>query len=143
MTETPPHDSWNQGVIDQFRANNGTIISGQFKGAPMLLLTTTGARSGNSHTTPLVHTRDGDRYVVIASKGGAPTHPDWYRNIVANPEVTVEVGPEKFRANARAAQGEERERLFAAQAARMPGFAEYQRKTTRQLPVIVLERAAS
>jgi deazaflavin-dependent oxidoreductase (nitroreductase family) len=144
MTETRATGQWNnfnQQIIDEFRANQGSIPEGQFKGAPMLLLTTKGARSGKQYTSPMVHTRDGDKYVVIASKGGAPTNPDWYHNLVANPRVTVEVGAEKFEATARVAQGEERERLFAAQAALMPGFADYQTKTTRILPVVVLERA--
>jgi deazaflavin-dependent oxidoreductase (nitroreductase family) len=130
----------NQDVIEQFRANRGEILRGMFKGAPILLLTTRGAKSGASYTTPLAYTRDGDRLVVIASKGGAPTHPGWYHNLVTNPEVTVEVGPEQFEARATPAQGEERERLFDAQAARMPGFAEYQRNTARRIPVVVLER---
>jgi deazaflavin-dependent oxidoreductase (nitroreductase family) len=130
----------NRDVITQFRANDGEIKEGMFKGAPILLLTTTGAKSGTTYTTPLVHTRDGDRYVVIASKGGAPTHPAWYHNLVANPNVTVEVGPEKFQARASVLEGEERDRLFDAQAALMPGFAEYQRNTTRRIPVVVMER---
>jgi len=105
-----------------------------------VLLTTKCARTGVTRTTPLVHTRDGDRYVVLASKGGAPTNPAWYHNLVANPTVTVEVGPEKFEARASVARGEERDRLFNAQAALMPGFAEYQRNTPRRIPVVVLER---
>lgn len=130
----------NRDVITQFRANGGQIKEGMFKAAPIVLLTTKGARTGATHTTPLVHTRDGDRYVVIASKGGAPTNPAWYHNLVANPTVTVEVGPKKFQARATVARGEERDRLFNAQAARMPGFAEYQRNTTRRIPVVILER---
>ena len=133
----------NVDVIRQFRGNNGVITSGIFKGAKLLLLITTGAKSGNQRTNPLAFTRDGANYVIIASKGGSPTHPDWYHNVVANPDVSVEVavegGVEKFDAHARVALGEERERLYAAQAAIMPGFAEYQRKTSRQIPVIVLE----
>ncbi len=132
--------SINHDVIDQFRSNGGEIKQGMFKGSPILLLTTTGARTGATHTTPLVHTRDGDRYVVIASKGGAPTNPAWYHNLVVNSTVTVEVGTEKFDARATPAQGEERDRLFDAQAAIMPGFAGYQRRTTRRIPVVVLER---
>ncbi len=89
--------SFNAGIIDEFRANGGKV-GGMFEGAPMLLLTTTGAKSGNPYTTPVVHTNDGDRIVIIASKAGAPTHPDWYHNIVANPEVTVELGTETFQA---------------------------------------------
>ena len=130
----------NSDVITQFRTNGGGIKEGMFKGSPIVLLTTKGARTGTTHTTPLVHTRDGDRYVVIASKGGAPTNPAWYHNLVANPIVTIEVGREKFEARATAARGEERDRLFNAQAALMPGFAAYQRNTTRRIPVIVLER---
>jgi deazaflavin-dependent oxidoreductase (nitroreductase family) len=130
----------NVDVIEQFRTNNGAIHSGMFSGARLLLLTTTGAKSGKKRINPLVFTRDGDNYVVIASKGGSPTHPDWYHNLVTNPDVTVEVGPERFEARARVAETEERDRLFAAQAAIMPGFADYQRKTSRQIPVVVLER---
>src|SRR5215207_2047036 len=140
MSETQrsnPRNNINRDVIDQFRGNRGTISSGMFKGARLLLLSTTGARSGKPRINPLAFTRDGDRYVVIASKGGAPTHPDWYHNIVTNPEVTVEVatgsGIDRFQARASVAHGEERQRLFDAQAAILPGFAEYQRKTARQI----------
>src|SRR6476660_6818166 len=91
-------ENFNQGIIDQCRANKGTMVEGMFKGAPLLLLHTTGARSGKVRVNPLAYTRDGDRYVVIASKGGAPTSPDWFHNVVANPQVTVEVGPESFQA---------------------------------------------
>jgi deazaflavin-dependent oxidoreductase (nitroreductase family) len=146
MSQTDPNASRNAiniDVIEQFRKNEGKIESGMFKGARLLLLTTTGAKSGQTRVNPLAFTRDGDNYVVIASKGGAPLHPDWYHNIVAHPDVTVEVstadGSERFPARARVAQGAERERLYAAQAAVMPGFAEYQRKTSRQIPVVVLE----
>jgi deazaflavin-dependent oxidoreductase (nitroreductase family) len=132
---------FNQDLIAQFRANGGEIKEGMFKGAPILLLTTTGAKSGATYTTPLAYTRDGDRYVVIASKGGAPTNPAWYHNLVANPTPTIEVGTERFQARASVAQDEERDRLYDAQATLMPGFAEYQRNTTRRIPVIVLERA--
>ena len=132
--------NFNQEIIDQFRDNGGEIKEGIFKGAPMLVLTTTGARTGATHTTPLVHTRDGDRYIIIASKGGAPTNPAWYHNLVANPTVTVEVGTEKFQARATPALGEERDRLFEAQATLMPNFAAYQRRTARRIPVVVLER---
>jgi deazaflavin-dependent oxidoreductase (nitroreductase family) len=135
--------NFNQDIIDQFRANNGTMVEGIFKGAPLLLLHTTGARSGQSRVNPLAYTRDGDRYVIIASKGGAPTSPDWFHNVVANPEVTIEVGPERFSARARVAEDPERDRLYAAQAALMPGFAEYEKKTTRRIPVVVLERVAA
>ena len=133
--------TFNRNLIDHFRANAGDIKEGIFKGAPILLLTTRGARSGATYTTPLVYTRDGERLVIIASKGGAPTNPAWYHNLVANPSVTLEVGAEKFEATATVAQGEERDRLFDAQAALMPNFAQYQRNTTRRIPVVVLERA--
>jgi len=135
----PDMNDFNQNVINQFRANGGKV-GPPFEGAPMMLLTTTGAKSGQQRTTPLVHTKDGDDIVIIASKAGAPTNPAWYHNLVANPEVTVEVGTEKFQARARVATGEERDRLYAAQAKLMPNFAEYQQKTTRQIPVVVLKR---
>lgn len=135
--------TFNSDLIEQFRANNGDIKEGMFKGAPLLLLTTTGARSGQQRVNPLAYTRDGDDYVIIASKGGAPSHPDWYHNIVAHPRVTIEVGAERFEADARVAEGQERDRLYAAQAKLMPGFAEYQQKTSRQIPVVILRRAAN
>jgi deazaflavin-dependent oxidoreductase (nitroreductase family) len=134
-------NEFNRRVIEDFRANGGKV-SGQFAGAPMLLLTTKGAKSGRMYTTPLVHTRDGDRIVIIASKAGAPKSPDWYHNLVANPVVTVEVGTEKFQAKAAVTAGAERERLYNAQAQQMPIFNEYRQKTSRQIPVIVLERVA-
>ncbi len=132
-------NSFNEGVIAEFRANEGKV-GGPFAGAPMMILTTTGAKSGQARVSPLVYTTDGDRFVIIASKAGAPTNPDWFRNLVANPEVTVEVGTEKFQAKATVAEEPERTRLYDAQATLMPGFAEYQQKTTRQIPVVVLER---
>lgn len=125
--------------MDEFRENGGQV-TGMFAGAPLVLLTTTGAKSGTRRTTPVVYTRDGDRIVVIASKGGAPTHPDWYHNLVAHPEVTVELPDETYEARAIVPTGEERERLYRAQADLMPNFDEYQQKTTRQIPVVVLER---
>ena len=106
----------------------------------MLLLTTTGARSGQPRVAPLAFTRSGEHYVVIASKGGSPSHPDWYHNLVSNPTVTVEVGGETFRARARVAEGDEHDILFEAQAREMPNFADYQQKTSRKIPVVVLER---
>jgi len=130
----------NQGQIDQFRANHGTIVEGLFKGVPVLLLTTRGARSGKARVIPLTYTRDGNHYVVLASKLGAPEHPAWYHNLVANPIVTVEVGPERFQARASAAEGNDRDRLFNAHATIMPNFAEYQSNTTRIIPVVVLDR---
>jgi deazaflavin-dependent oxidoreductase (nitroreductase family) len=134
------YNEFNRQLIEEYRAHGGKV-TGIFAGAPLLLLTTTGARSGQPRVAPLVYTTDNGRWVVIASKGGAPTHPDWYYNLRANPEVTVEVGTELFPARATITTGAERQRLFDQMAARMPNFAEYQRNTVRQLPVIVLERA--
>jgi deazaflavin-dependent oxidoreductase (nitroreductase family) len=130
---------YNAAVIDEFR-NNGGNVTGMFEGAPLVLITTTGAKSGTRRTSPVVHTNDGDNVVIIASKGGAPTHPDWFHNLVANPDVTVELPNETYEARARVAQGEERERLWRAQADQMPTFDDYQKNTTRQIPVVVLER---
>ena len=105
-------------------------------------MTTRGAKSGRERTNPLAYTRDVDRMFVIASKGGAPTNPDWYRNLRANPRVTVEVGPERFEANASVATGAERRRLYDLQASRMPAFKDYEKRTSREIPVVVLEPAA-
>jgi deazaflavin-dependent oxidoreductase (nitroreductase family) len=132
-------NEFNRKIIEEFRANAGETF-GPFKGRPLLLLTTTGTKSGEGRTTPLVYSRDADRIVVIASKGGAPKHPAWFLNLRANPEVTVEVGTEKFVARASVAEGAERDRLYAQQAAQMPAFDEYQQKTTRRIPVVVLVR---
>lgn len=130
----------NEAVIAEFRANGG-VVGGRFAGRPMLLLTTTGAKSGQPRVTPLNYSTDGDRVIVIASKGGSPTHPDWYRNLVATPEATIELGHETFRARATTAEEPERSRLLAQQAALMPFFAEYERAVTaRQIPVVVFER---
>ena len=131
--------SFNQQVIDEFRANGGET-TGPFAGAPLLLLTSIGAKSGEPRTSPVVHTRDGDRYIIIASKAGAPTNPDWYHNLVAHPEVTVEVGTESFTARAEEVHGAERDRLYDAQAEQLPAFKEYATKTDRTIPVIVLTR---
>jgi deazaflavin-dependent oxidoreductase (nitroreductase family) len=134
-------NEFNQNVIEEFRTNGGKV-GGMFEGAPMLLLTSTGAKSGRQRTTPVVYTRDGDRLVIIASKAGAPTNPAWYHNLVAHPEVTVEVGTERIPMRAVVTEGEERTRLFDAQAALMPNFAEYAKSTSRVIPVIALERIA-
>lgn len=131
--------AFNDKLIDEFRANGGKAVSGPFVNAPLLLLTTTGAKSGKPFTTPLVYTRDGARIVIIASKGGFPTHPAWYHNLKANPTVTLEVGTQKFQAKATITTDPERQRLFDAQAKVMPTFNDYQKATTRQIPVIVLE----
>jgi deazaflavin-dependent oxidoreductase (nitroreductase family) len=132
-------NSFNQKVITEFRANQGKV-GDQFADRPLLLLTTTGAKKGKTYTNPLAYTKDGDRFVVIASFGGAPKNPSWYNNLVAHPEVTVEVGSERFQAKATITAGEERQRLYDRQAEQIPAFAEYAKKTTRQIPVIVLTR---
>jgi deazaflavin-dependent oxidoreductase (nitroreductase family) len=129
---------FNAQIIEEFRANAGKV-GGDFAGAPMVLLHTIGARTGVDRVNPLVYGRDGDNLVVFASRGGAPTHPDWFHNLVAHPDVTVEVGTDTVPVRARVAEGDERERLWARQKELMPGFAEYEAKTTRQIPVIVLE----
>jgi deazaflavin-dependent oxidoreductase (nitroreductase family) len=133
-----PND-WNKMIIEEFRANGGKV-GGQFAGMPLLLLHTTGAKTQQLRINPVAYTTDGDSLVVIASKGGAPTNPDWYYNIVAQPLITVEVGTEQFQAHATIPAEPERTRLFDQMATARPGFAEYQRKTTRLIPVIVLTR---
>jgi deazaflavin-dependent oxidoreductase (nitroreductase family) len=133
-------DDFNQGVIKAFRANQGKV-GGQMAGMPVLLLTTTGAKTGRSLTRPLVYTRDGDRIVIIASFAGNPHNPPWYHNLVANPVATVEVGADKFQVRATVTSGEERRRLFDHQAEQMAIFKEYEKKTSRQIPVVVLTRA--
>lgn len=136
-----PSGGFNEGVIQDFRAHHGQITTGPFTGRSLLLLTTRGAKSGRERTSPLAYTRDRDRIFVIASKGGAPTNPDWYRNLRANPRVIVEVGPERFEANASVAKGAERRRLYNLQASHMPAFKEYEKRTSREIPVVILERA--
>ena len=129
--------NYNQQVIEMFRANKG-VVSGPNR---LILLTTTGAKSGQPRTTPIAYSTDGDRLVIAASKGGAPTNPDWYFNLLANPIVTVELGSERFQARASVVADEaERERLYAQHAELMPGFAEYPQKTERKIPVVLLER---
>lgn len=130
---------FNTQVIEEFRANAGRV-GGNFEGAPMVIITTTGAKSGQPRTIPLVYLPDSDRVVIFASKAGAPTNPDWYHNIVANPNLTVEVGSETYEAVAEEITGEERDRLFAAQVAAMPGFQTYADNTTRLIPVVALNR---
>ena len=126
----------NKAVIEEFRAGGG-----QVKGwAPLILLTTTGAKTGQPRIAPLMHVADGDRIIAVASKGGHPNHPEWYLNLLAHPEVTVEVGSEKFDTTARILTGNERERAFRRAAEVFPPYAEYQKKTAREIPVIVLER---
>ena len=132
-------DDWNAKIIEEFRANEGRV-GGPFEGAPMVLLTTTGARSGRAHTTPLVPLVEDDRVYVFASMGGAPKHPAWYFNLLAHSEVTVERGTERYSAKATVITGGERERVFARQVALRPQFGEYQQKTKRRIPVVELKR---
>jgi deazaflavin-dependent oxidoreductase (nitroreductase family) len=129
---------WNKKIIEEFRANGGKV-GGNFAGRTLLLLHTKGAKTGEERVNPVAYTRDGDRLVVIASKGGAPTNPDWYYNLVANPEVHVEVGSDQFDAQATVTADEhERRRLYDKMIEMMPGFADYERKTSRVIPVITL-----
>jgi deazaflavin-dependent oxidoreductase (nitroreductase family) len=135
-------NDFNGELIADLRGHGGKPTSGPFLGRPVLILTTVGAKSGERRETPLVYSKDGENLVVIASKGGAPTNPAWYHNLVATPEVTLEVLGERYGARARVTEGEERDRLFRNQADESPGFYDYQRKTTRRIPVVVLERTA-
>ena len=130
----------NRGVIEDFRANGGRVTSGRFTRSNLLLLTTKGAKSGLVRVNPLMYVRDGERFIVFASKRGAPTNPDWYHNLVANPEVTVEVGGEVFDATATVTKGAERQRIFAAAAEDHAFLLEHQAMTKREIPVIALER---
>ncbi len=131
---------WNDALIDDYR-RNGKPTSGPFLGRQVLLLTTKGAKSGQERTNPLVWTKDGERLVIVASKGGSPTNPSWYHNLRKNPVVTIELGKDKFAARASVAKPEaERRRLYDQHAAMHAGFKEYEKKTTRRIPVILLER---
>ena len=130
---------FNRTIIEEFRANRG-MLGGQFKGAPMLLLTTTGAKSGLGRINPLAYLADGERFVIFASYAGAPTNPPWFYNLVANPDVVVEVGSERFGARADLVAEPERTTLYRKMAAAMPAFSDYESKTTRAIPVIALRR---
>ena len=131
-------DDFNKQIIDEFRANDGKV-GGPFEGMPVLLLHHKGAKSGTERVNPLAYNQDGDRLFVIASKGGAPTNPDWFHNLKANPKTTVEVGSEVREVTARVAKGDERDRLWAKEKAEFPQFAEYEKQTDRVIPVVVLE----
>ena len=135
--------SFNQTLIDDLRAHDGHATSGPFVGRQVLILTTTGARSGDKHEAPLAYTRSGDDIVVVASMGGAPRNPAWYHNLVADPRVTVEVDGQRFEAVARVTGPAERRRLYDNHSETHPGFLEYETKTTRVIPVIVLSRSAA
>ena len=130
---------FNTPIIDEFRAKGGRL-GGNFEGAPMLLLHSTGAKSGKERVNPMMYQVVGDDYAVFASKAGAPTNPDWYHNLVAHPDATVEIGTEMKPVRARVAAGAERTRIWEIQKERYPGFAEYERKTDREIPVVILER---
>lgn len=130
---------FNERIINEFRENKG-VVGAPFEGAPLLLLTTTGSKTGMLRTTPLVYLADGDRYVIIASKGGAPENPSWYNNIVAGGEVSIEVGTEKFEVQPEIIEGKERDELYARQEVLMPGFKDYRLNTSRIIPVIALTR---
>ena len=127
----------NAGIIEEFRANAGKV-GGFFAGKTLLLLHTVGAKSAEERINPVAYVKDGNRFVIIASKGGAPTNPDWYYNVLAHPLVTVEVGTEQFQARAAVTSEPERTRLYDKMAEMMPSFAEYRKKTTRAIPVITL-----
>ena len=130
-------NDWNRKTIDEFRANSGKV-GGMFEGRTLLLLHTKGARSRLERVNPVAYVRDGERFVVIASKGGAPTNPDWFYNIVATPDLTVEVGTQTFQVHATVTEEPERTRLYNKMVEMMPAFDDYRRKTTRKIPVIAL-----
>ena len=134
-----PQD-WNRKIIEEFRANAGKV-GGPFAGAPLLLLHTTGARTGRERVNPTMYQDLGGPVAVFASKAGAPTNPDWYHNLLANPEVTAEIGTDTRRFRARTASGDERQRIWDRQKHDYPGFADYEAKTDREIPVVILDPA--
>jgi len=132
-------NDFNTQIMEEFHANAGKV-GGRFENRDVLILTTTGARSGQTRWNPLVYTMDGDRFVIVASKGGASTSPDWYHNLAANSSAVIEVGSDVISVEASLASGADRDRLYAQHAARMPQFLEYAQNTTRTIPVVVLTR---
>ena len=128
---------WNTNIIEEFRSNDGKV-GGDFEGTPVLILHSIGAKSGVERVNPLVYRAVDGGYAVFATKGGAPTNPDWFRNLVANPDVSVEVGTDNVEVNARVLQGDERDVIWDAQAQAFSTFAEYQQKSERQIPVVLL-----
>jgi deazaflavin-dependent oxidoreductase (nitroreductase family) len=136
----PDTNDWNAKAIAEFRANAGKV-GGPFEGAPLLLLHSTGARTGKERVNPMMYQAVGDNYAVFASKGGAPTNPDWYHNLLAHPDASIEVVTEITRVRARVANDDERESIWATQKRRYPGFADYETNTDRQIPVVILEPA--
>ena len=137
MSDTNEINERNQRTIDEFHANEGKV-GGRFEGKTLLILHTIGAKTGKERIKPVAYVRDGEQYVVIASKGGAPTNPDWYHNILAHPRLTVEVGTETFQADAKVAEEPERTQLYNKMVEMMPGFDDYRRKTERVIPVFKL-----
>jgi len=139
MSDTASANDWNRRIIEEFRGNGGKV-GGSFEGAALLLLHHEGARTGIERVNPLVYQPVGESFAVFASKAGAPTNPDWYHNLIANPEATVEVGEDTVRVRARVAEGEERERIWTKQKQDRPNFAGYEKQTSRQIPVVILQR---
>jgi deazaflavin-dependent oxidoreductase (nitroreductase family) len=137
----PEVNNFNSKIIEEFRAQEGRV-SGPFEGAPLLLLHTVGARSGQERVNPMMYLAVPEGFAVFASKAGADTNPDWYHNLVANPRVQAEIGSQTVELTARVASGDERERIWAAQKTAAPGFADYEKQTTRQIPVVILEPAS-
>lgn len=140
MTSVEDMNSWNRQVIEEFRANDGKV-GGRFEGAPMILVHHIGARTGTERVNPMVYFPDGDRLLVVASKGGAPTNPDWYYNLKAHPQTEVEVGAERFPVEVTEVTGAERAEVWQRIVAANPGFGEYQRNTQRTIPVLALTRS--
>jgi deazaflavin-dependent oxidoreductase (nitroreductase family) len=135
-------NDWNTKIIDEFRTNEGRV-AGPFQGLPLLLLHHKGARTGTERCNPLAYQslEDGS-WAIFASKGGAPTNPDWYHNLLANPDAMVEIGEKNYQVRAREVKGEEREVIWTKQKVDRPGFAEYEQKTKRQIPVLILEQTS-
>src|ERR1700730_1925887 len=131
---------WNRQIIEEFRTKGGKV-RGSFEGVPLLLLTTTGARSGQQRINPLTYLLDGERLFIFAAKGGSPTNPDWYHNLVVHPQVIVEVGTEQFEATAVPIEDEKRDQIYAKETQLHPGIADYEKKTIRKIPVVELVRA--
>jgi deazaflavin-dependent oxidoreductase (nitroreductase family) len=138
----PDRNDWNRQTVEAFRANKGQV-GGVWEGRPLLLLTTTGAKSGQRRTNPVMYLREGGHLYIFASKGGAPTNPDWYHNLLAHPEVTVEIGNQTAQALAKPLTGAERDSIYARWAQQYPQYREYQENTTRSIPVIEMELHAA
>jgi deazaflavin-dependent oxidoreductase (nitroreductase family) len=136
MTTTWDPEAFARALIEDMRANEGRVTSGPMAGKDLMVLTTTGAKTGGQNSAIVTYSRDGDAYVIAASKGGAPTNPAWYHNLRANPNVTVEAGGRVFEARAEEATGTDRDRLWNAHVARWPEFGEYPKKTDRRIPMI-------